>query len=147
MSSSTTLLNTGSQIITKYDLSKIFVYNNRYDNMNYVNSGYDDVTLAEGTVMGKTTAGVIVPLQSNASDGSQIPVGILACDAVINAGDSVNLPVCVSGDVVSGKIVLVKVGDTLSTIISSRSIRDRIGGDTVGVKVVESTENTYPDNS
>lgn len=146
MSKAVVLLNTGSQITTKYDLSKIFVFENRYENMNYVNSGYDDVTLVEGTVMGKTIDGVIVPLQSDATDGSQFPIGILACDAVIAAGDSVMLPVCVSGDVVSDKLVLVKTGDTLATIISSRSIRDRIGADTVGVKVTESNENTYPDN-
>jgi hypothetical protein len=147
MSTSNTVLNTGSQVITNYNTAKIFVYNNRYDKANFVNSTYDDIELAAGTVLGKVSAdGTIVPLESDASDGSQYPVGILSADVIVAAGDEIELPYCVSGDVVEDKLVLTKEGDTLQTVISGRSIYDRIGGDTVGVKIVANNENTILDN-
>jgi hypothetical protein len=36
--------------------------------------------------------------------------------------------------------------DTLSTLVSSRSIFDRIGSDTIGVKITANTEMTQNDN-
>ena len=140
-------LNTGSQATTNYDVSKIFIYENRFQTESYTNDGYDPVTLAVGTVMGRVSStGKIIPLQSNASDGSQFPVGILNREHVVNEGDTVDVSICIGGDVAAEKIVLVKSGDTLDTVISGRRIRDRIAGDTLGIKLVTVDEMTGFDN-
>ncbi len=146
MSSNSIVLNTGQQAIINFDVSKIFIWNNRYEKADYTNSTYDDVVLTAGMLMGRVSASQeIVPLASGASDGSQFPVGILAQDATVEGGDTVSLYICVAGDVVEGKVTL-DGSDTLSTVISGRSIRDRIAADTVGVKLVVSTELTGLDN-
>lgn len=150
MSENAITLNTGQQAIITTDLGKIFVWNNRYDKFNYEyeNDSYDDVTIPAGTLMGKIAAdNVVVPLASGASDGSQYPVGVLAADVVILAGETFDgeITLCVAGDVVESKVIL-DGSDTMDTVISARTIRDRIGADTVGIKLVESTEMTGYDN-
>jgi hypothetical protein len=146
MSKQEVILNNGQQMIVNTDLAKIFVWDNRFESANYTNSTYDPVTLPAGTLMGKISATQeIVPLTSAASDGSQFPVGVLNQTSVIAAGATVALAYCVSGDVVESGVIL-QGADTMDTVISSRSIRDRIGADTVGVKLVGSTELTGFDN-
>lgn len=146
MSENNTVLNNGQQAITNYDVSKIFIWGNRYSKANYTNSTYDPITLSAGTVMGRVSATQeIVPLESGASDGSQFPVGILSQSATVDEGDTVELAFCVEGDVVEEKVILSGL-DTLSTVISGRSIRDRIGSDTVGIKLTAGTELTAYDN-
>lgn len=146
MSTVSQVLNNGQQAITNYDLSKIFIGGNRYDKANYTNSGYDPVTLSAGTLMGRVSANQkIVPHVSTASDGSQYPVGILASEVTVDDGDTVELYFCTAGDVAEGKVILGG-SDTLDTVISGRSIRDRIAADTVGIKLVAGTEMTAIDN-
>jgi hypothetical protein len=146
MSKQEVILNNGQQMIVNTDLAKIFVWDNRFESANYTNSTYDPVTLPAGTLMGKISATQeIVPLTSAASDGSQFPVGVLNQTSVIAAGATVALAYCVSGDVVESGVIL-QGADTMATVISGRSIRDRIGADTVGVKLVGSTEMTGFDN-
>lgn len=148
MSTQTVILNNGQQAILDTDVSKIFVFDNRFETGSRTNSGYDDENLVAGTVMGRVSAtGKLVPMQSDASDGSEIPVGILNKDWVIAAGATQAISICVSGDVVEGKLIFTKVGDDLDTVVDGRNYRDRIGGDTVGVKLVPSTENTGFDNA
>lgn len=146
MSSSNQVLNTGQQAITNYDVSKIFLWNNRYETGSYNNSGYEEVTLPAGRLMGRVSATqMLVPHDSSASDGSQFPVGILNKEHIVAEGDTVNVSICVSGDVEESLITLA-AGDTLNTVIDGRSIRDRIGADTVGIKLVAGTELTGYDN-
>lgn len=146
MSTQTVVLNNGQQAIINTDVSKIFVWNNRYDQSNYTNDTYDDVTLTAGTLLGKISAtGEVIPLASAAADGSQFPIGVLAETRTVEAGATVALTYCVAGDVVESKVIL-DGSDTMSTVISGRSIRDRIGADTVGIKLVGGTEMTAYDN-
>lgn len=146
MSSGTTVINTGNQMITNYDNRKIFVWNPRSESASYNNSSYDDVTLAAGTLMGRiASTNKIVPLTSGASDGSQFPVGFIAETTTVVAGDTVDIDIIVSGDVDENMITL-QGSDTLATVISSRTLRDRIGADTVGIKLVGGTEMTATDN-
>jgi hypothetical protein len=146
MSSNTIVLNNGQQAIINFDLAKMFVWNNRYEKADYTNSTYDPVTLAAGTVMGRIAATQeIVPLDPEAVDGSQFPVGILAQDITVDEGETVSLYICVAGDVVENGLTLPE-GSTMNTVISSRSIRDRIASDTVGIKLVPSTDLTGYDN-
>lgn len=147
MSEQTTSLNNGQQAIVQTDVSKIFVWDNRYENGDVNNSGYVDLVLKAGTVMGRVTAtDRLKSLESDAVDGSEVPVGILNKDHTIAAGVTQQVAICVAGDVVEGKLVFTKVGDTLETIINSRRLKDSIGAETVGVKLVDSTEITGADN-
>lgn len=147
MSSQTTDLNNGQQAIIDTDVSKVFVWNNRYDSFDYNNGGYDSVTLAAGTVMGRISAtGKVKPLRSDNGDGSQLPIGILAEDVTVAAGETKSVSVCVEGDVVQSKLVFDKSGDTVDTVVSGKRLRDRIGSDTVGVKLVGGDELTAADN-
>lgn len=142
------VLNTGNQAIVTTDLSKIFVWNNRYEDYDYTNPDGDyETTILAGTVMGRISAtGKVIPLESGASDGSQLPIGILAKDYTVDAGADQTMSLCVAGDVAREK-VLLQGSDTLATEVSSRRIDDRIGADTVGIKLVSGTEMTDYDNT
>lgn len=133
-------------LITNFDTNKTFVWNPRTTTGTYDNSTYDDVTLAKGTLMGRISAsGLLVPLTSGASNGSQFPVGILLEDTVIEGSSEAELTIVVAGDVVEDKIVF-QGSDTLNTVVSGRRLRDRIGADTVGIKLVGGTDLTGTDN-
>ena len=146
MSTNNVVLNNGQQAIINTNTAKIFVWNNRYISAEYTNSTYDAVTIPAGTLMGRVHAtGEVIPLASGASDGSQFPLGVLASDYTVDAGDTVSVSLCVEGDVVEAYVVL-DGSDTMDTVISARTIRDRIGADTVGIKLVGETELTGYDN-
>jgi hypothetical protein len=139
--------NTGNQSINRYDTSKIFVGHNRYETATYTNDTGEEITLAAGTLMGRKHAdGEIIPLESDASDGSQFPVGILNQAVTVADGDSVDVSICVSGDVVESKVVFVNEYDDMDAVVSSRRLRDRIAADTVGIKLVGGDELTDYDN-
>lgn len=147
MSTQNTALNTGNQATSNYDVSKIFVFNNRYNTGTIINSKYTPETLPAGTVLGRIAGtGNLTPCVSTATDGSQFPMGILAADIVIAFGASMNVPVCIFGDVVQSKVVFFNTSDNLNTVVNGRTMYDRIGSDSVGIKLVASTENTYLDN-
>jgi len=144
------VINTGNQASVNTDTTKVFVWQNRFRNATFVatNSGYDDVVHKAGTVLGRISASnKVTPLKSGASDNSQFPVGILAKDVTVPAGESVETTVsmCIAGDVNKNLIVL-QGSDALTTVVSGKTILDRIGADTVGVNVVETTEMTSFDN-
>lgn len=146
MSSGNTVLNTGNQMITNYDNRKVFVWNPRSESASYNNSGYDDVTLTAGTLMGRVAStNKIVPLTSGASDGSQFPVGLIAETTTIASGDTVDIDIIVSGDV-NKNMITFQGSDTLTTVISGRTLGDRIGADTVGIKLVDGIEMSANDN-
>ncbi len=149
MSKVTTVLNNGQQAISNYDLSKLFVYNNRYATETIVNSQYDPWELRAGTVMGRITGtGTIVPCSDDATDGSQNPIGILASDITVVDGTSMSVPICTAGDVVEGLVILLApLTLDYPVIVGGVSIRmrDRIRANT-GINIVPSTENTYYDN-
>jgi hypothetical protein len=141
-------LNNGQQAIFHRNLAKIFLRNNRFDSFTYTNDTGEEKTLLAGTVMGRKTAdGEIIPLDGDASDGSQYPIGILNEDRVVADGESVEVSVCVSGDVAEEMLILEDVYDDLdTTIIDGRLLRDRIGADTVGVRLVTTDELSGHDN-
>jgi len=133
-------------LITNNDNAKIFIWDNRYEEGTYTNPTGDDVSLTKGMLMGRVSATQkLVPLASGASDGSQFPVGILADDYSVDYGESANVTICIGGDVAE-ELVTLNGSDTLSTVISGRSIRDRIAGDTLGIKLVAGTQMTAFDN-
>ena len=146
MSDITNILNGDNQQINNVDISKIFIGENQYESATYTNSTYDTIELLAGTLMGKVaTTQEVIPLVSGASDGSQFPIGILAKNYTVLAGAAPTVTYCTAGYVVKEK-VLLDSGDTMATVISSRSINDRIGSDTVGIVMFASDEQTQFDN-
>ena len=137
-----------NQRTTNYDTAKIFIWNNRYESGEYTNPSTSgaEVTLAKGTLMGRVSATQkLKPLVSTASDGSQFPVGILADDYTVDYLESATVFICTAGDVAEELVVLAS-GDTFNTVISSRSIRDRIAADTVGINLVSGQAQDGIDN-
>lgn len=128
MSDVTNRLNNGQQATTDYDLSKIFLWMNRYENDSYVqNSGYSTLTLKAGTVMGRVAATQgLAPSISGYTDGSQQPIGILAQDLTVLAGQTAtDVALCIAGDVNAAKVIFLG-GDTFATIINGKSMRDHL---------------------
>ena len=136
-----------NQLFVNQDTSKIFVWDNRTATFNFNNAAYDDVVLETGTLMGRISAtGLLAVLDASASDGSQYPIGVLFEGQTVEGGETMQLTLCVSGDVVEDKVVL-KSGTTMDSVISGRRLFDRIGSDTVGIKLVQgSKELTTFDN-
>jgi len=149
MSEQTTANSGSNQLFVNTDTSKIFLGNNQTENDSYINnSGYDPITLRAGTVLGRIgSSDILVPTQSTASDGSQNVLGVLMTDLVVDSGDTVTAPVCVSGRVAAEKLIFVKPGDNLNTAVSNRRYKDKIQGETVGIKLVYSTEMSHTDNA
>jgi hypothetical protein len=139
MSKKEVVLHNTQQTVINTEFRKIFIWNNRFEPAEYTNEGTELVTLESGTLLGRDDSGKVVPLSSAATDGSQFPVGILNEEKEVEAGATVNLFMCVSGDVDAEGIVLQGT-DTLNTRIEGRTIRDRIGSDTVGIKLIGSTD-------
>lgn len=147
MSSQTIRLNNGKFAIVTTDLSRIFVRENRYLEGTYNNPGYVDSVLPAGTVMGRVSATQKVkPCDSASTDGSQFPIGILADDFTVTAGSNVIVPICNFGEVIAAKLTFFNGTDTLDSVVSSRSYRDRIAGDSAGIRLIESDELTDYDN-
>jgi len=144
MSVNNIVLSNGQQMTITTDLSKIFLWNNRYDQADYTAAA--DITLLAGTLLGRIHAtGKVVPLTSAATNGSQYPVGILAQDTFVANGATATLTFCVAGDVASDKVIYDGT-DTEETVVSAKRLKDRIGSDTVGIKLVASTSNSDYDN-
>jgi hypothetical protein len=143
MSTFNQALNTGNQAINNYDVSKIFLWGNRYEKGEYTAGA--DITLVAGTVMSRIAAtGKITTLNTAGADGSQFPVGILAQTISLLNGATSELNYCIAGDVAREKVVLV--AGTLATVVSGKTVADRIISDTMGIKLVAGTEMTEFDN-
>ena len=64
----------------------------------------------------------------------------------VESGEGKTLHLAVSGDIAAEQVIL-QGSDTLSTVISGKQIRDRISSDTVGIRLIASTDLTNYDNS
>lgn len=123
----------GGMRVTKYDTSKLFLFNNSFESGDVNNADYDDLVLVPGTLMGRISAtGLLIPLESAASDGSKYPVGVCAGDYTILDGETSSVRICTGGEIDSSKVVF-QGADDLDTVVDGRQLRDRIAGDTVGL--------------
>lgn len=138
-------INNGQQLTVNTDTSKIFLWDNRFDKGSYTNSTYDAVTISAGTVLGMTTTGALVPFTSGASNGSQYIVGILNEDHVLEAGETKEVYFCVYGDVAE-EMLIFQGSDDLETVVDGRRVKEKIGSETVGIKLIASTDLTKFDN-
>ena len=145
---STTITNpvvTGNQSTFQYVRKIMFLGNNTFEAHAYKSTA-GIKTLVKGQVMGRVSAtGFLLELKSAATDGSQVPYGILTEDITIQASGVPNLSVAVSGDVDLSSIVF-DGADTVATVVDSQRLDDRLAGGTLGIKLIASIENTIPDN-
>jgi len=146
MSSNSVDFNNGTQLQVNTNLAKLFPYVKEQKQYLYTNSTYVDATILAGTVMGViATTGKVVPMTSGASDGSQFPIGILAQDYTVEAGSTSSLSIMVQGWV-RQDMILLQGSDTLSTVVSSRRIFERIGSDSCGIIIVSTVNATNYEN-
>jgi len=146
MSTGTVVLNTNSQLNINRDISQVFLGNNRFENVVHTNVTGAEGVLVAGTVMGRIAAtGLLLPLIAAAVDGSQYPSGILANDVTLAIGASATVSICVEGEVAEEKLIF-NAAETLLTVVDGRNLRDRIAADTVGIKLITSTDLTGFDN-
>lgn len=107
-------------LITNYDTSQIFLGRQRTDTASYTNGTGDDVTLAAGTLIGRIltgeSAGKIAVQDSDATDGSQDPIGILYENYEVADGATETLTYAVGGDVDAGLLTYAS-GDDEDTVI------------------------------
>lgn len=145
MSTQSIVENTGVQAIINTDLSRIFLWENRYASANFNNELYDPLVMKAGKLLGRVAATQTLALcDTDSTDGSQYPIGILAEDVTIEDGETKQVAYCIYGDVAEDKIIL-NGNDTLSSVVGGQSLRDRIA--MMGVRIIPSTEMTAFDNS
>ncbi len=146
MSNQTLGTNTGVQLSVNTDLSRIFLWENRYAQAAFNNSQYNNLLMPAGTLLGRIAATQTLALcDSKSTDGSQFPIGVLAEDTILVSGTTKTLSYCNYGDIAEDKIIFHGT-DTINTVVSGRSLRDRIAADTVGIRLVAGDELTKFDN-
>lgn len=146
MTKITTTLDTANQLNINRDDSIIFLWDNRYEPFTHTNITGAEETILAGTVMGRIAAtGLLLPLVAAAIDGSQIPIGISTEDITLAIGASAVMSICVAGDVAEEKLIF-NAAETVATLSDGRRLDDRIGADTVGIKLVPSTDLSKYDN-
>lgn len=143
----TSIKLTSNQLHVTTDVSKIFVFDNRYVHLNflYTNSTYDDVTVSAGTVLGQVKASAKTALyESGNADGTEIPFGVLGRDVIIAAGETFDaeVPICVRGDIPETKLAF-QGSDDLTTLVGDRTVKSVLLDK---VMLVESDELTEFDN-
>ena len=146
MSEITTPESTPNQQITNVDTSIIFLRDNTYLSGSFTNGTGGQLVIPAGQLMGRIAANEeLAILESAAVDGSQFPVGILTQELTIEDTITAQINVGVEGEVAKEKVVF-DGGDGFDTIVDGRILLDRIGSDTVGIKLVAGTELTGLDN-
>jgi hypothetical protein len=149
MSDFTTNDQTGSELFATYDLSKIFLFNNEFEDAPVGNATGSAITYLPGTVMGRISAtGLIIPAASAANDGSQFPIGILNRGIVLQPSDSRTVSICISGEV-AGEMLILAGSDTLDTVVTNangRRMRDVIVANSAGIIIKFSENLTFGDN-
>jgi hypothetical protein len=147
MGNQTVTVNTANQLYINNDSSQVFIGNTFTRRSESVtNSTYDAITISVGTVMGRVTASnTMIPFKSTAVDGSQIPRGLMNSTVIIPAGEQVELPIVISGEVATNKLVFERSGDSITTSVGSLGlVQDLLGA--IGIKLVNSREMTEFDN-
>lgn len=153
MAFNTVAFRNKNQLFINTDLTQIFVWNNRYENVafTYENTG-DDLTFPAGLVVGRVLATLkVVPWTSSATDGSQYPIGVLNSAVDIAYGETFDgtVSICVAGDVAEDKVSLIDDSDTLDSECGStgRTLRDLISSVASAIRLVLGTQHTMYDNS
>lgn len=100
MSDVENVLRTGSQSITNYDLTKVFIGNNRYAHGSFKNTTGDTVVIPFGTLMGKVTSLV---------DNGTKEVSTVTVVGTIDVSGVGNASVIVTGTHITGSPLTIPV--------------------------------------
>lgn len=138
---------TRNQLTTNYDVSKFLLGFNSFIDGSVTASGAD-VELLQGMVMGRIAATqLLTPCDKDATDGSQIPVGLCVVDQTVTDGTTATVRLVNKGKVAESKINFADV-ETLATLIgpanNQRSYRDYISD--LGLELAGGEELTIYDN-
>lgn len=145
-------------LTTNYTQRPLFIWNNRFNSLTatYTNSTGDEVTLTKGMLIGRISAsGLVQQAISTATDGSQVPIGVLAADYTVANGASASVKFCIQGDVDYGLLVYggspVDTIDTVISLVDDNSDTVAIGtiGDILngkGILPIATTQMTFEDN-
>lgn len=140
------VLNNNNQSITNYDATTLFLGDNHYVQGTGFTSELSVQEWPIGQVMGRiASTGKLTVCTSGASDGSQIPLGILTEGISISAGATPTISVCVSGQVNEGGVV-ADSGDDLDTDYNGQILRDRLAGGTLGIRLIATDDLSGYDN-
>jgi len=147
MSTATNKLNTDNAQFTDYDISKFLLGFNSFVDATFTAAANTD--LKEGMVMGQVAAsGKVLPLDKDATDGSQYPFGICLRDQTVLNAASVTLPMVNKGRVLESKLNFLDV-ETLATTIGPannlRTVRALLND--LGFELMAGIELTAADNS
>lgn len=114
---------------TNYNTKKVFIGDNKYIVAQYTNSTGATVTLSEGRLMGRVfSSNKVLPNVSSATDGSQSPIGVLKGNYTVANNATVNVIVCVKGDVARDMITLGGSDTLATTVTTSVSVTGGGGG-------------------
>lgn len=140
--------------VFNYSQRNIFIWNNRFNSQTATctDSGSGSTLLA-GMLIGCVFAtGKVKQCISTATDGSQIPIGVLLQDTIFTAGQSIDIEFGISGDVDSG--MLVFGGSPTDSLTSKIYLNDgttpykiminALNG--IGILPIKTNEMTYLDN-
>lgn len=106
---------TSGILVTQFDTAKLFLGNCRYKTASYTNSTGDSVTLTEGMLLGRIKAdGKVKQSVSTATDGSQLPIGVLRGTQTVANGATVTLTYAVWGDM-ARELIVFGGSDTYTT--------------------------------
>lgn len=122
----TTPISTNNHVQNEYDVDNIFfTFPSKQLYKTFVNGTASERTISAGTLVGYTTADQTIaqPVESDGTDGSQVPLAVVLYDIVIPAGvaEEVEALVGENGAIYEDKVVLEKVGDTLDTVMTGAS--------------------------
>ena len=142
MSNVTSRNQTRNQVTFDYDFSKLFLWDNKYRKVNIVATGAD-LALKGGMLIGAVGATYQVYKSGTANISV---VGVLAeDDFTIANGSNADVQVCIGGRV-NSSLLLLDGTDTLATVVSNRTIQDRITGESMGIEIALNDELTKLDN-
>tara|TARA_R110002051_G_scaffold293519_1_gene358555 strand:+ start:197 stop:643 length:447 start_codon:yes stop_codon:yes gene_type:complete len=143
----TTVLNTENQLYINRTRVEIFIGNNSYKDGEITNGTGAELVIPAGTIIGRVSAdNKFAILVSTASDGSQFPIGVVAEPLTLAIGASGNLTIC-NGGLIKSNHLIFSGAETLETVISDRTLGDRLASDNLGIKLIQSREMTSHDNS
>lgn len=124
MSDKTTVSQTGNMLISNFDLTKLFIGNNKFSSATYTNNTGSEVTIVAGTLLGKVTkpstnaAGELLPFASDDTEGANVPVGIAAQTVTVANTESATINYAVAGEYDLDLLTLTKGTDTLATLVT-----------------------------
>lgn len=158
MSKVTNTINESNFIANNYDLSKLFIRNNRYQQGTFINNTGAAAAFPAGTLLARdSSTGNLVPWDNDVvTNGQQLIVGVLRDDipSIANAATASNVYFCIKGDVAEEGIIFNDVAQSFDTVVVladigtnqvTKRVRDILYD--IGIIPVVKKELTSPDNS